>query len=349
MEDAKRMKLDRKDEDREMLYPVLADDLLEDTPLTEVYVGTIINQKDISNVIIELNSIIPIPELMHLKRIKGRDVLLFPVDKVEKDQIFPLLQNKKFEISKLEQSIKTTIVAKIPPKVRKQYDRVHGIWPCNFHGNKYMEKLTTNTLFSYKELEEFQKYMRVAIDVAKYARKHYFDEPQIGGVVVDTKIKSIVAVGYRRTNEGPCRHAAMVAVDNVAKTQNGGAWNKDEIANRGGELNTNGFQEDLLEFLKEKHETLRFGATWFKGKADLVEPSDGPYLCTGYYAFLTHEPCAMCAMALIHSRAKRVFFGVRTSNGALETLCKIHTVKDLNHHYEVFGGLLEKECLQLWE
>ncbi|XP_023311294.1 probable inactive tRNA-specific adenosine deaminase-like protein 3 [Anoplophora glabripennis] len=345
--DEEKMKFDHKDEEKAILYPVLADDLVEDTPLTEVYVGTISNQKDISKVIIELNSITPIPELMHLKRIKGKDILLFPVCNIEKNQIFSLLQSKNFDISKLENTIKTSMVAKIPPKIRRQYDKVHKVWPCNFHSNKYLEKLSTNTLFSSKELQEFEGYMRLAIDVALYAREHYFDEPQVGAIVVDTKIKSVVAASYRQTNEGPCRHAAMVAVDNVAKTQNGGAWNIDEITNKDGELNTNGFKEELLNFLKKKYNTLRFGASWFKGKSDLLEPSDGPYLCTGYYVFLTHEPCAMCAMGLIHSRAKRVFFGARTSNGALTTSCKIHTVKDLNHHYEVFGGLLEKQCLQL--
>lgn len=347
MENPKRMKLDHQHENATIIYPVLADDLLEETPLIEVYVGTILNQKDISKVIIELNSIMPIPELMHLKRIKGKDILLIPAGNIEKNQIFSQLQSKNFDITKLENTIKTAMVARIPPKIRRQYDKVHNDWPCNFHSNKYLEKLSTNTLFLSKELQDFEGYMRVAIDVAKYARKHYFDEPQIGAIVVDSKIKSIVAAGYRQTNDGPCRHAAMVAVDNVAKTQNGGAWNTNEIMNEEGELNTNGFRKDLLNFLREKHSTLRFGGSWFKEKSDVVEPSDGPYLCTGYYVFLTHEPCAMCAMGLIHSRAKRVFFGARTSNGALTTLCKIHTVKDLNHHYEVFGGLLEKQCLEL--
>ncbi|KAJ8955697.1 hypothetical protein NQ318_008569 [Aromia moschata] len=237
------------------------------------------------------------------------------------------------------------MVAEIPPKVRKQYEVVHKTWPCNFHSNKYLEKLSTNTLFSEKELRAHAAFMSVAIDAAKYAKQ--FREDQVGAVIVDPKINSIVAAGFHRTNEGPCRHAVMVAVDNVAKTQNGGRWNLNEAHIFKEDLNLNGFSTDLLGFLTDKHRALRFGAAWFKGKSDLEEPADGPYLCTGYYVYMTHEPCIMCAMGLIHSRAKRVFFGVKTARGGLETLCKIHTVKDLNHHYEVFGGLLEQRCSEL--
>ncbi|KAF7723214.1 adenosine deaminase, tRNA-specific 3 [Apophysomyces ossiformis] len=64
------------------------------------------------------------------------------------------------------------------------------------------------------------------------------------------------------------------------------------------------------------------------------------YLCTGYDIYITHEPCAMCAMALVHSRIGRVFYSRSTPTGCLGTLHKIHSHPSLNHHYRVFKGVL---------
>ncbi|CAI5519464.1 unnamed protein product [Closterium sp. Naga37s-1] len=68
-----------------------------------------------------------------------------------------------------------------------------------------------------------------------------------------------------------------------------------------------------------------------------------PYLCTGFDAFMLHEPCIMCAMALVHQRVRRVFYAIpNLQGGALGSCWKLHGVKSLNHHYEVFRVGLER-------
>ena len=61
------------------------------------------------------------------------------------------------------------------------------------------------------------------------------------------------------------------------------------------------------------------------------------YICTNYNAFMTDEPCMMCAMGLLHSRIKRIFFArLNPTNGALVSRCRLHSFEGINHRYEVF-------------
>ena len=52
-------------------------------------------------------------------------------------------------------------------------------------------------------------------------------------------------------------------------------------------------------------------------------------------------------MALLHSRIQRVFYGCSTTGGALGSKYKLHVMKALNHHFEVYKGLLKDECDKL--
>ena len=65
--------------------------------------------------------------------------------------------------------------------------------------------------------------------------------------------------------------------------------------------------------------------------------SSKPYLCTGYDCYTVHEPCAMCAMALVHSRIRRVIYCVPDpQHGALGGSFRLHGQRSLNHHYQVY-------------
>lgn len=320
------------------MYPVLPEDLTEDTPLIDVFIDTIKDSRTTSAVIVELNSSRPVPDLTHLKRIKGKDVMLFPAaEDVPPEAVHGILVKANFDASLLENRVRITQVAKIPPKTKKQHEVVNKLWPCNFHANKYLEKLCTNTLFSSEEVAQHVQYMRAAIYVAQLGRADTVSAKCTGVVIVDPKINAVVAVGHDQTNDNPCKHAVMVAVDNVAKSQNGGAWKHEDSW---------GALSKFGEALRSMFPEIVFGASSYAG-IDCKDDEEGPYLCTGYYVYATHEPCVMCAMALVHSRAKRVLYGVECKNGALGSLCKIHTVRNLNHHYEVFGGLMRTECEQL--
>jgi tRNA(adenine34) deaminase len=64
--------------------------------------------------------------------------------------------------------------------------------------------------------------------------------------------------------------------------------------------------------------------------------------------FVTLEPCAMCAMALMHARFKRVVFGARDAKtGSAGSVVDLFAQAQLNHHTLVQGGLMEDACGQV--
>ncbi|HEX4235927.1 MAG TPA: tRNA adenosine(34) deaminase TadA [Caldimonas sp.] len=67
----------------------------------------------------------------------------------------------------------------------------------------------------------------------------------------------------------------------------------------------------------------------------------GNYRLPECEVFVTLEPCAMCAMALLHARVKRVVYGARDPKaGAAGSVIDVFGTAALNHHTAVDGGVL---------
>ncbi len=72
------------------------------------------------------------------------------------------------------------------------------------------------------------------------------------------------------------------------------------------------------------------------------------YRLHGCTLYVTLEPCAMCAMAMMHARLDRVVFGARDpKTGAAGSVVDLFSETRLNHHCAVLGDVDAQACSQL--
>lgn len=70
----------------------------------------------------------------------------------------------------------------------------------------------------------------------------------------------------------------------------------------------------------------------------------GNYRLVDCELFVTLEPCAMCAGAIMHARVKRLVYGAADpKTGACGSVVDLFKAP-LNHHAEVVSGVLADEC-----
>lgn len=71
----------------------------------------------------------------------------------------------------------------------------------------------------------------------------------------------------------------------------------------------------------------------------------GNYRLEGCALYVTLEPCAMCAGAILHARVQRVIFGAaEPKTGAAGSVVNLFDNTQLNHHTQVIAGVLASEC-----
>lgn len=74
----------------------------------------------------------------------------------------------------------------------------------------------------------------------------------------------------------------------------------------------------------------------------------GNYRLPDCEVFVTLEPCAMCAMALLHARVRRVVFGAADpKTGAAGSVLNLFALPALNHQTTLQGGIEAEACGQI--
>ncbi|XP_008835351.1 probable inactive tRNA-specific adenosine deaminase-like protein 3 [Nannospalax galili] len=321
-------------------HPVLSEQQSGAVELVLAYVAPILDKRQTSRLIREVSTIYPLPAQPHLKRVRpsctaegthALELLLCLAGPLAGPRsLADLLPRPAVDPHGLGPPFLVPIPAR-PPLTWSQFEEARAHWPTSFHEDKQVTSALTGQLFSPQERAAIQNHMEQAVHAAQQAAAQGLRA--VGAVVVDPTSGHVLAMGHDCSGvASPLLHAVMVCIDLVAQGQGRGAC-------------------DL-----SAHPACSFApATVVQGacvgsvrKLDTDEEEDGlPYVCTGYDLFVTREPCVMCAMALVHSRIQRVFYGAPSPDGALGTRFRVHARPDLNHRFQVFRGILEDQCCLL--
>jgi tRNA-specific adenosine deaminase 3 len=135
-------------------------------------------------------------------------------------------------------------------------------------------------------------------------------------MIINPESGEVAATAIDETESHPLGHAVMCAIRDAAAK---------DLASR---------EEEETESQRKR---ARVESEVVGIDTSTSAPTGGLYMCTGLDCFVVVEPCAMCAMGMVHSRINRVIYCVRDMKlGVLGGSHKLHAHRTLNHHYEVY-------------
>ena len=128
-------------------------------------------------------------------------------------------------------------------------------------------------------------------------------------------------------------YAMRIALDQAQNAWLVGEVPVGAVIMRGGQVLATGYNRPITTHDPTAHAEI----VALRHAAQLVEN----YRLPECELYVTLEPCAMCAMALMHARFKRVVFAAYDpKTGVAGSVIDLFGNKQLNHHTEIVGGCL---------
>lgn len=193
-----------------------------------------------------------------------------------------------------------------------EWSETGGSWPIMWRGNPAAVK----TPLSESELECIVKYLKQVQEMCKAQEQ----EIPVATIVVNPSTDTIVSSSCDKRNAScPLDHSVMRALRMAADK---------ELDKRRA--------RDLDKSTEDNSDNTNHDNT----KEDNTET----YLCLDMHVYTSHEPCVMCAMALVHSRiARLVYVESSPETGAIEPTSgaglSVHWNRLLNWTYQAWKWL----------
>jgi tRNA(adenine34) deaminase len=135
-------------------------------------------------------------------------------------------------------------------------------------------------------------------------------------------------------------NAMRIALDQALNAQLAGEVPVGAVIMRAGQVIATGYNRPITTHDPTAHAEI----VALRHAAALIEN----YRLPECELFVTLEPCAMCAMALMHARFKRVVFAATDpKTGAAGSVVDLFALPQLNHHTELLGGVLAEPASRL--
>ncbi|KAI9224086.1 cytidine deaminase-like protein [Blastocladiella britannica] len=303
---------------------VLSDEESRPFDALDMWVGDIA-PNDTKAFLTVLNKYLPIRELAHLKRLRKTNddvgtlsILLAPINTTDlgtAEAVVAKLTEWNAAVAPLVSNVRVVGVSRWPALTRDQFAAFSPAWPMYWRESAARK----NPMTSAADQLEYGELMQGLIaDVVVASSSH---RPCGAGLAYNPNTRTVLArsVDTRHVPGRPLiQHAAMNVITAVAALPRTKRPTATDHLIHGG-------LDDASVSRKRRSQ-------------------DSQHLCSNLMVVLTHEPCIMCAMALLHSRVAGVVYAVPSpATGGLGSWAKVHTERKLNHKFMAWRGCCEDE------